>query len=176
MDTLKKVDLFGVLTIFNERNPRYTNHTIYEREHIMSKILFNEHQRRQIEANPNVASVSDRSIQYTAQFKLKAVQENLAGKGPVQIFKEAGFDIEIIGIKKAQSALSRWRNTYKTLGEKGFLEERRGKGSTGRPRTEKLSADKKLEKAEARIRLLEAELALLKKLDEMERQAKKNRF
>lgn len=142
----------------------------------MSKILFNEHQRRQIEANPNVASVSDRSIQYTAQFKLKAVQENLAGKGPVQIFKEAGFDIEIIGIKKAQSALSRWRNTYKTLGEKGFLEERRGKGSTGRPRTEKLSADKKLEKAEARIRLLEAELALLKKLDEMERQAKKNRF
>jgi len=176
VDTLKKVDLFGVLTIFNERNPRYTNHTIYEREHIMSKILFNEHQRRQIEANPNVASVSDRSIQYTAQFKLKAVQENLAGKGPVQIFKEAGFDIEIIGIKKAQSALSRWRNTYKTLGEKGFLEERRGKGSTGRPRTEKLSADKKLEKAEARIRLLEAELALLKKLDEMERQAKKNRF
>ena len=129
----------------------------------MSKILFNEHQRRQIEANPNVASVSDRSIQYTAAFKLKAVQENLSGKGPVQIFKEAGFDLEIIGSQKAKSALSRWKNTYKTLGEKGFLEERRGKGSTGRPRAEKLSADKKLEKAEARIRLLEAELALLKK-------------
>ena len=176
MDTLKKVDLFGVLSIFNERNPRYTSHTIYEREHIMSKILFNEHQRRQIEANPNVASVSDRSIQYTAAFKLKAVQENLSGKGPVQIFKEAGFDLEIIGAQKAKSALSRWKNTYKTLGEKGFLEERRGKGSTGRPRAEKLSADKKLEKAEARIRLLEAELALLKKLDEMERQAKKKRF
>lgn len=170
------MDLFGVLSIFNERKPRYTSHTIYEREHIMSKILFNEHQRKQIEANPNVASVSDRSIQYTAQFKLKAVQENLAGKGPVQIFKEAGFNLEIIGIKKAQSALSRWRNTYKTLGEKGFLEERRGKGSTGRPRAEKLSTDKKLEKAEARIRLLEAELALLKKLEEMERQAKKKRF
>lgn len=142
----------------------------------MSKIIFNEHQRRQIEANPNVASVSDRSIQYTADFKLKAVQENLAGKGPAQIFREAGFDLDIIGLKKAQSALSRWKSIYKTFGEHGFLEERRGKGSTGRPRAEKLPADKKLEKAEARIRLLEAELTLLKKLDEMERQAKKNRF
>jgi len=142
----------------------------------MSKIIFNEHQRRQIEANSNVASVSDRAIQYTADFKLKAVLENLQGKGPVQIFREAGFDLEIIGIKKAQSAVRRWKKTYQTHGEKGFSEERRGKGSTGRPRTENLSADKKLEKAEARIRLLEAELALLKKLDEMERQAKKNRF
>lgn len=142
----------------------------------MSKIIFNEYQRRQIEANPNVISVSDRSIQYTADFKLKATQENLIGKGPTQIFTEAGFDLEIIGMKKAKSAISRWKKIYQTYGEKGFLEERRGKGSTGRPRVEKLSADKKLEKVEARIRLLEAELALLKKLDEMERQAKKNRF
>ena len=142
----------------------------------MSKIIFNEHQRRKIEANPNVASVSDRSIQYTADFKLKAVQANLQGKGPVQIFREAGFDLELIGIKKAKSAISRWKKTYQTHGKEGFLEERRGKESTGRPRLENLSAEKKLEKAEARIQLLEAELHLLKKLDEMERQAKKNRF
>lgn len=55
----------------------------------MSKIIFNEHQRRQIEANPNIASVSDRSIQYTADFKLKAVQANLQGKGPVQISRNS---------------------------------------------------------------------------------------
>ena len=142
----------------------------------MSKIIFNEHQRRQIEANPNVVSVSDRSIQYTVAFKLKAVQENLQGKGPSEIFKAAGFDLEIIGLSKVQSAVNRWKKIYQTYGENGFTEERRGKGSTGRPRVEKLSADKKLEKAEARIRLLEAELELLKNLDEMERQAKKNRF
>ena len=142
----------------------------------MSKIIFNEHQRRQIEANLNVVSVSDRSIQYTVAFKLKAVQENLQGKGPSEIFKAAGFDLEIIGLSKVQSAVNRWKKIYQTYGENGFIEERRGKGSTGRPRVEKLSADKKLEKAEARIKLLEAELELLKKLDEMERQAKKNRF
>lgn len=142
----------------------------------MSKIIFNEHQRRQIEANPYVVSVSDRSIQYTVDFKLKAVQDNLKGKGPSEIFKAAGFDIEIIGLSKIQSAIHRWKKIYQIHGEKGFTEERRGKGSTGRPHAEKLSSDKKLEKAEARIRLLEAELTLLKKLDEMERQAKKKRF
>jgi transposase len=66
----------------------------------MSKIIFNEHQRKRIESNPNVASVSDRAIQYTSEFKIRAVQENLEGKGPSQIFIENGFDLEIIGLKK----------------------------------------------------------------------------
>ncbi|OJH18549.1 transposase [Bacillus obstructivus] len=141
----------------------------------MSKIYFNEHQRQLLEANPNVASVSDRAIQYTPEFKIKAVNENLAGKGPTQIFIENGFDLEMIGPKKAKSALKRWRNTFNQYGENGFLEERRGKGSTGRPTTSELSADKKLEKAEARIRYLEAEIELLKKLEELERKAKKHK-
>ena len=37
----------------------------------MSKIIFNEHQIRLLEANPNVASVSDRAIQYTSEFKMR---------------------------------------------------------------------------------------------------------
>ncbi len=139
----------------------------------MSRILFNEHQMRQLDSNPNVASVSDRAIQYKAEFKIRAVQENLGGKGPSQIFIENGFDLEIIGVKKAKWSLSRWRNTYNTYGEQGFLEERRGKGSKGRPSTKDVSAEKKLEKAEARIKYLEAELELLKKLEELERQAMK---
>ncbi|PUB02966.1 hypothetical protein C8K15_11984, partial [Paenisporosarcina sp. OV554] len=36
----------------------------------MSKIIFNEHQRRQIESNPNVTSVSDRTIQFAYDFKV----------------------------------------------------------------------------------------------------------
>jgi transposase len=139
----------------------------------MSKIIFNEHQRRILEANPNVSSVSDRSIQYNPEFKLLAVKENQSGKGPSQIFIENGFDLEMIGTKKARESLSRWRRTYKLHGEEGFFEERRGKGSTGRPTAKGLSPEKKLEKAEARIKYLEAEIELLKKLEELERQAKK---
>jgi hypothetical protein len=72
--------------------------------------------------------------------------------------------------------MNRWRTTYKNHGETGFLEERRGTGSTGRPSSKGLSAEKKLEKAEARIKLLEAKLELLKKIEALERQAKKRRF
>jgi len=141
----------------------------------MSKIYLNEHQRQLLEANTNVASVSDRAIQYTPEFKIRAVEENLAGKGPTQIFIENGFDLEMIGTNKAKNSLNRWRKTFNQYGENGFLVERRGKGSTGRPNSKNLSTDKKLEKAEARIRYLEAEIELLKKLEELERQAKKRK-
>lgn len=139
----------------------------------MSKIIFNEHQIRQIETNPNVTSVSDRTIQYTYDFKVRAVKESLAGKGPVQIFIENGFDLEVIGKNKVQSSLKRWRRIYNTHGELGFQEERRGKASTGRPVTKHLSSEKQLEKAEVRIKYLEAELELLKKLEELEGRVKK---
>ena len=42
----------------------------------MSKIIFNEHQQRVLEANPNVASVSDWAIQYTPEFKIHAVVDD----------------------------------------------------------------------------------------------------
>ncbi len=60
----------------------------------MSKIIFNIQQINQLEENPNVTSVSERSIQYSVEFKVKAVHENMEGKGPRQIFTEAGFDLK----------------------------------------------------------------------------------
>ncbi len=59
----------------------------------MSKIIFTMTQINQLEENPNIASVSERSIQYTTEFKVRAVRENMEGKGPQQIFTEAGFDL-----------------------------------------------------------------------------------
>ncbi|MEK4835017.1 MULTISPECIES: HTH domain-containing protein [Bacillus] len=129
----------------------------------MSKLIFNEIQMKQLEKNENVVKVSECSITYCADFKIKA------GKGPNQIFLESGFNLEIIG-KKTNQRLKSWRKTYEQFGEEGFYTERRGKGSTGRPSTKMLSSDDELKKAEARIVFLEAELAFLKKLDELERQ------
>lgn len=139
----------------------------------MSKIIFNEHQRQLIEMNPNVNSVSDRSIQYKPEFKVLAVQEYKKGKTPSQIFTENRFDLETIGTKKAKKSLSRWRKSYQLHGEEGFFEERRGRGGTGRPTTIALSPERKIGKAEARIQYLEAELELLKKLKELERKVEK---
>lgn len=64
--------------------------------------------------------------------------------------------------------LERWRKTYAS-GEAGLLEERREKGSSGRPVSRELLAEEKLRLAKARIKLLEAENELLKKLEALER-------
>lgn len=71
--------------------------------------------------------------------------------------------------------MKRWRETYEKYGELGLEGERRGKGSTGRPSSKDLSTEEKLKKAEARIKYLEAENEFLKKLDELERQALKQK-
>lgn len=141
----------------------------------MGKIIFNSHQRKQLESNPNVKHVSDRSLSYEPEFKVKAVKENLSGKGPTDIFVENGFDLSIIGSDKPKGCLKRWRKTFDLFGEEGFYTERRGKGSTGRPSSKELTAEEKLKKAEARIAFLEAENDFLKKLEELERQAKKRK-
>ncbi|WP_214706822.1 MULTISPECIES: hypothetical protein [unclassified Exiguobacterium] len=79
----------------------------------MSKIIFNIHQIDQLESNPNVASVSERSIQYTGEFKVKDVLENMDGKRSQQIFTAVGFDLALICNSKAKAALKRWRNISK---------------------------------------------------------------
>lgn len=139
----------------------------------MGKILFNEHQRNLLERNINVQSVSDRSIQYKPEFKIQAVQDYKNGKRPSQIFRNAGFDLEMIGSEKAKGSLSRWRKSLEKYGEDGFFTERHGKGSTDRPSSKEVSSEEKLRKVEARIQYLEAEVELLKKLEELERQAKR---
>ena len=91
----------------------------------------------------------------------------------MDIFIEHGFDLDIIGSDKPQQCLKRWRKTYEMHGEEGLRNERRGKGSTGRPSSKDLTLEEKLKKAEARIAFLEMENAFLKKLEELERKAKK---
>ncbi|MGW6383780.1 HTH domain-containing protein [Peribacillus butanolivorans] len=141
----------------------------------MSKIIFNEFQMKRLENNPHVKQVSDRSIAYHPDFKVKAVKENQAGKSPAQIFIEHGFDLEMIGSDKPKGCLKRWRKIFEQYGEDGFYTERRGKGSAGRPKSKSDTQENQLKKAEARIKYLEAELEFLKKLDELERQASKKK-
>lgn len=141
----------------------------------MSKIIFNTSQIKQLEVNPNIIHVTERSITYHPDFKMKAVMEYLKGKGPNQIFLEHGFDLAIIGSEKPKQCLNRWRRTFEQYGEAGLRTERRGIGSTGRPSSIVQSVVERLKKAEARIKFLEAENEFLKKLDELERKAMKKR-
>jgi transposase len=141
----------------------------------MSKNLFTEYQIKELEKNPNVIRVSNRSISYQPDFKVKAVKEYHKGKIPTQIFIENDFNVEVIGKDQPKRCLQRWRETFEKFGELGLQTERRGKASSGRPASKDLSAEEKLKKAEAKIKFLEAEVDFLKKLEELERQALKRK-
>lgn len=141
----------------------------------MSKRLFTTIQIKLLESNPNIENVSERAISYKSEFKLHAVQAYKSGITPMQIFVEAGFEIAVIGAKNPYKCLERWKKSYRSFGEEGLLMNRRGKASTGRPTSKELSTEDKLKRAEAKIKLLEVENEFLKKLEALERQAKRER-
>ena len=133
----------------------------------MSKILFTDAQIKKLTKNKWIKNITNKGITYTNQFKYKLVKEcENYKKFPQDIFRECGIDPDIVGINRIQCSAYRWRKQYKNTGE---LKDTR-KGSSGRPIQRELSDKEKLERAKAKIKLLEAENELLKKneLIEME--------
>ncbi|QQP11941.1 IS3 family transposase [Lysinibacillus agricola] len=133
----------------------------------MSKIIFSPKQILQLQKNPNVQQVSERTITYTDTFKSQFIDEYFAGKTPRQIFKEYGFDEEIIGIKRIEQSAFRWRKAYEKNGLIGLTDTR--KSGSGRPIKRELTAAEVIERQAARIQLLEGQVDLLKKLEATER-------
>jgi hypothetical protein len=139
----------------------------------LKRIVFTEEQIRKLEANTNVQKVSEVAITYTPAFKLEALQAYRTGQLPSEIFVRAGFDLDVIGHQKPKKSLKRWRETYELYGEEGLATDRRGKASTGRKPAGELSVEEELKRAQAKIKLLEAQVDLLKKVEALERQKKK---
>lgn len=135
----------------------------------MAGIRFSEEQQRLLSRNTNVKKVSEKSISYSEEFKKHAVIEFNNGKSATQIFREAGFDINILGKEITKQSLKRWRKTYNTFGELGLVGEKRGANSTGRPKDLELTLEEQLAELQARNAYLQMENEFLKKLDALER-------
>ena len=139
----------------------------------MTKNYLTPSQQKEIKKNPYVKVVSDKAITYTDEFKRLFITENEAGKLPREIFEEAGFNIEMLGMTRVNRAADRWKRAYKKQGITGLEDSR--KYSSGRPLERELSLEEKYARLEAKTRLLEAENELLKKLDLLERQMLKKK-
>lgn len=133
----------------------------------MSKLTFSRKEIATLKRNPNVERVSERAITYTDSFKDRFMDEYLAGKFPRQIFAENGFDVDIIGKKRIEQSAYRWKKAYEKNGLIGLTDSR--KSRSGRPLKRELSPSEVIEKQEARIKLLEGQVELLKKLEVTER-------
>jgi putative transposase len=133
----------------------------------MSKVVFNKEDITKLKNNKNVLKVSERAITYKYEFKILFINEYIAGKLPRQIFAENGFDINVIGLKRIVQSAYRWNVAYKKDGIIGLEDTR--KTESGRPRSTELTKEEIIERQEAKIKLLEAQVELLKKLDGKER-------
>lgn len=134
----------------------------------MSKKLFTEDDIGILKANPHVLRVSERSITYTDEFKRNFIEEYLKGqKLPRIIFEEAGFDIEMIGLRRYEQSAARWLRSYNKDGIVGLRDTRAS--NLGRPRLNELSPEQIIMRQESKIKLLESQVELLKKADKIER-------
>ncbi|MCY9666990.1 IS3 family transposase [Paenibacillus alginolyticus] len=133
----------------------------------MSKKRFNEEDRENLSRNKYVIRVSDKAITYSDEFKQLFIDQYMTGKTPREIFEANGFDVNVIGMKRVEQCADRWKKAYQQGGIIGLVDSR--KEASGRPLRRELSQDEVIAKQEARIRLLESQVELLKKLDTKER-------
>lgn len=127
----------------------------------MSKRIFSEEQLKVLHANPNIAKCSEKSITFSRQFKLHAVKAYYEqGQSANSIFKQAGFDLNVIGKATPKFRMRDWKKIYKTKGETALNTESRGR--SGGKRSARAPDD--VEYLQAKVAYLEAENAFLKKL------------
>lgn len=139
----------------------------------MSNKLFSPEEVESLSKNRYVKKVSNKSIAYTDEFKQIFITENSAGKPPGIIFVECGFDIKLLGGERIRACGKRWRAIYKSGGVTRLQDTR--KFNIGRPNEKNLSLEEKYERLEAKVKLLQAENELLKKLESLERRMRKKK-
>jgi len=140
----------------------------------MSKKLFTEIEIEKLKNNIYVKEVSQKGITYTDEFKTLFIAEHMNGRLPREIFEDAGFEIEMLGQERINSASKRWRKAYKESGELGLRDTR--KTNSGRPLTKELTLERQLARKEAEISYLRAEVEMLKKIELQERQVKNDKI
>jgi transposase len=133
----------------------------------MSNKIFTQDEIKILSSNKYVKRISAKGITYTDEFKRIFISENERGKFPRGIFEECGFNIDILGMKRVESAGKRWRAAYREDGILGLQDTRIE--NSGRPREKELTLEEKYERLMAQNKLLKAENELLKKLDMLER-------
>ena len=111
-----------------------------------------------------VEKIANSSVTYSKEFKVFAVGEYMSGKSPLQIFIEAGININLLGREQPGRCLERWNKIHRQYGIEGLLQETRGTGSSGRPRKIPLTPEEQLAKLQRENEILKQQVYFLKKL------------
>lgn len=138
-------------------------------------VTFTAEQLKELTESPHVAYVSSKTVSYTKAFKNAAWLRYCDGVDPVQIFEDAGFNVETLGKSRVLSffkllreakekglAFTEGSDPYPAGTEKQFsfpTPPRRAK--RGRP---PVMSDSEINKLAAKVAYLSQELEFLKKI------------
>ncbi len=128
--------------------------------------IFTAEEREELCGNPHISKVLNSNIEYTEEFKQRALYEHKeSGKSAEQIFEEAGLPAWLNRKGYAKSALKRWRK-----------QQFQARKPRGRPALDidKPIDEMSLEELKMRIAYLELENEFLKKLEPLEQYKNKN--
>ena len=112
----------------------------------MGRGNLNEEEIRTLRKNPYVVDVNERGVSYSKDFKFLFIKEYMQGKKPTAIFKDAGFDVKVLGSKRIERACARWKESYEagTLGVRSAKLEKYG--SVGARRIENDAIDDEIDR------------------------------
>jgi len=133
----------------------------------MKQPSYTKQQIEKLVKNKNVLRFNGKYFAYTADFKIRAVDQYLnEGMSPPEIFKEAGFDLKAIGKFRPRYLLHDWVHVLRAKGIDGFTTEQRGKGLRQRRHKEfaKLTDEEKIKKLELEVVYLKKENDFLVRL------------
>ena len=135
----------------------------------MALIMFTAEQMKELESNPYVKRVSEKAITYTDEFKNHFIEEYQKGKPPSQILRDADFEPKILGDDRVKSISRRYRKMAER--PEGICDAR--KGGSGRPRTNNLTPEEQIQRLKHKIKYLEQENAFLKKIEVLDKKARR---
>ena len=80
---------------------------------------FTAKERAYLASLPAVESVSASRIRYSDRFRVEAMCRYNAGESPSAIFREAGLDPKLIGYKRVERCIARWKQQERDERRKG---------------------------------------------------------
>lgn len=77
-----------------------------------SRETFNAREMKYLESLPAVTRVTPERIWYSRSFKHECIRRYNAGESPIEIFQSAGLDSSLIGYKRIERSIARWKARY----------------------------------------------------------------
>lgn len=119
---------------------------------------FSEADKKVLLSSPYVEKITNSHVVFTSKFKALAVKKYFEGNNPINIFTDLGISTTLFLPDFPKKSIDRWKKIFLQYGVEGLENERRGNGSTGRPKQPKFKS------LEEEVAYLREENAFLKKL------------